>query len=287
MHFNEMFNYIISISEQRKSISTLFNEFSRPKIVPVLDESINPTPFDLHSKLNDLHNYNHRRRELATCNDRYLLFILDTSGSIGATTFNRMVSNLSNLVPLFCSNTKIAAMTFGTNIYHEFCFNCYNNIDTIKKAISSIPYHGGYTHTGRALKCACEEVLNTLCGLPNRDEYQNCPAPVDVLIITDGHSNGPLDVCEQAKCLHNQTFYDVNTFVIGVKNYDQNELDCIRNQNDLNTDHLFYMENFDELEEFLQHVVNKLIEPIDPSPDKAGDPDNYRKCYDINNPLRK
>ena len=284
-----VFNSIISISGQGKSISTLFNEFSGPKIVPVLDESINPTPFDLHNKLNDLHNYNRRRRELATCNDRYLLLILDTSGSIGAATFNRMVSNLSDLVPLFCSNTKIAAMTFGTNIHREFCFNCYDNAYSIKYAMSSIPYHGGSTHTGRALKCACEEFLNTPCGLPNRDDYQKCPAPVDVLIITDGRSNGPLDVCEQAKCLHNQAFYDVNTFVIGVKNYHKNkhELDCIRNQNDLNTDHLFYMENFDALEKFLLQVIEKLFEPIDPSPDKENDPNNYRHCYDINNPFYK
>ena len=58
-----------------------------------------------------------------------------------------------------------------------------NNRITISKAMKSIPYHSGSTHTGTAIKCACEEILSIPCGLPTRNEYQRCPAPIDAIII--------------------------------------------------------------------------------------------------------
>lgn len=212
------------------------------------------------------------------CNDRYVLFILDTSGSVGHITFKKLVESLSKLVPLFCKNTKIAAMTYGSHIYHEFCFNCFESDDTfrtnLRKAMSSIPYHGGFTHTGRAIQCACDEILTTACGLPTEEKYKECPAPIDVVILTDGRSNGPLDVCKTAKCLHNQAIYDVNTFAIGVKNFNQAELDCIVDQNDLNVKSIFYMDNFKELESLIKEAVNYLVTP--------GLDGKFRTCYNPN-----
>ena len=101
--------------------------------------------------------------------------MLDTSGSIGQTNFTRMVSNLSELVSLFCGNTKIAALTFGSHTCHEFCFKCSvndeENINEMQEAIKNIPYHGGMTHTGEAVKCACDNILTIPCGLPDNDNY--------------------------------------------------------------------------------------------------------------------
>ena len=266
----------------RKDVSVLLEHRTTERSLEVLDQKVMPKQFNLQKQLSILHEHHRQRR--SACQDRYLLFMLDTSGSIGSTVFKDMVQTLSDLVPLFCDNTKVAAMTFGSHVYHEFCFNCYDKAK-INEAIKSIPYHGGGTHTGRAVKCACEEILTIPCGLPTRNEYQRCPAPIDVIIITDGRSNGPLDVCKQAKCLHQQSFYDVNTFTIGVGNYEEKELDCIIDKNDLNVNHIFNMEDFDELEEFLKMVLEYLQQPIDPN--KPQDPSNYRLCYDINKGFEK
>jgi len=212
--------------------------------------------------------------------------MLDTSGSITKTTFTNMVSNLSELVPLFCGNTKIAAITFGSHIYHEFCFKCpANNIDQIQKAIKTIPYHGGGTYTGEAVKCACDNILTIPCGLPNRKKYRRCQAPIDVVIITDGKSNGKLDVCKEAKCLHNHPFYDINTFSIGVGNYNIQELNCIKDDDD-DGHHIFFgLDDFDEMEELIKIIIDYLSTPISSaiSPD---DLTNYRQCYDLNDPLQ-
>ena len=254
------------------------------KIFQPLDETIQPIQFNLQEQLNEIHE--HRRQRRSTCRDRYLLFVLDTSGSIGSATFNTMVNNISLLVPLFCDNTKVAAITFGSKIYHHFCFNCYNT-QQAKSAIASIKYQGGSTHSGRTLKCTCEQILSTSCGLPDQDEYRNCPAPIDIIVITDGHSNGPLDVCNEVRCLHNHPFYDINTFTIGVKNYNQEELDCIADQNDLNLSHIFNMESFDELEEFLQAIITYLQTPIPVDPSDPTSSKNYRLCFDANTPFKK
>ena len=246
---------------------------------PVLHDSITPEPFNLHDQLKAIDKHHRRQRRMSPCcDDRYVLFILDTSGSIGNETFIKMVDSLSQLVPLFCKNTRIAAITFGTHVYHEFCFNCFENDDVfrsqLKDAVNSIPYHGGSTKTGRALKCACDEILTTACGLPSEAEYKRCPAPIDVVVLTDGHSNGRLDVCQTAKCLHDQSLYDINTFAIGVDNFNQAELDCIVDQNDLNVNNIFYIDNFTELYTLVQEIVTYLSTP--------GPGGGYRTCYNPN-----
>ena len=260
---------------------------NEPETIQTLDDSIIPEPFNFNQKLDAAHK--HRRRSTnSTCNDRYLLFMFDTSGSIGETKFTRMVSNVSDLVTFFCGNTKIAAMTFSSHIYHQFCFKCNvnNQEDTgqIREAIASIPYHGGWTRTGEAVKCACNKILTIPCGLPDRESYNECPAPIDVVIITDGQSNGRLKVCDEVKCLHNHPFYGINTFSIGVGNYDIAELSCIEGPTGDDDDkHILDVEDMDELEELIDKIITYLMTPIDPNaPDNE---DNYHKCYDLNKPL--
>lgn len=264
---------------KRGTTLTMMSEHYPHASYAVLQDDIIPHPFNLDNELNAISKHHRRQRRMSPCcDDRYVLFALDTSGSIGSTIFANMVDSLSQLVPLFCKNTRIAAITFGTHIYHEFCFNCFEDDDEfrkkLKEAVSSIPYHGGYTHTGRALKCACDEILTTACGLPSEEKYKECPAPIDVVVLTDGRSNGPLDVCATAKCLHDQALYDINTFAIGVDNFDQAELDCIVNQNDLNVNNIFYMSSFDDFSSLINEVITFLT-----TTDPNGD---YRTCYNPN-----
>ena len=257
---------------------TLSELYSHPSL-SVLHPNVTPEPYNLDDQLKEINKPHHRRRRMSTCcnDDRYVLFVLDTSGSIGRTTFTKMVKSLSDLVPVFCKNTRIAAMTFGTHIYHEFCFDCFENDDiyrtNLKEAVSSIPFHSGTTHTGRALKCACDEILSTKCGLPSEEYYKNCSAPIDVVVITDGHSNGPLDVCETAKCLRKQDVYDVNTFAIGVDNFDQTEMDCIVDKKDYNAHNIFYVDDFTEF----QKIINDILFYLALQPEDGG-----RTCFKHN-----
>ena len=248
---------------------------------PLLHDNIFPNLFSLEEKLNAIDRHYRRQRRHSPsncCNDRYVLFMLDTSGSIGRNTWHNMVNNLSMLVPTFCDNTKVAVMTFSSEVHIEFCFNCFDtsnmtHLYSMKNAISSLPYRSGYTSTGSAIKCVCENILTTSCGLPSEEEYRECPAPIDVIVITDGLSNGHIDVCEAAKCLHNQAFYDINVFAIGVNNFDQVELDCIVNQHDLNEHSIFYMSSYKEVDDLIKEIIVLLI---------STDPSDYMSCIDLN-----
>jgi len=55
--------------------------------IPILDYSITPEPYNFIQHIDAIHTHHHKRRQRFTCGDRYLLFMLDTSGSIGRTTF--------------------------------------------------------------------------------------------------------------------------------------------------------------------------------------------------------
>ncbi len=196
------------------------------------------------------------RRNVVTCDTHYILFVLDTSGSIGSTNFGRVTSAISKLMALFCKPVQAAVMTFNREFHLEFCFNCFNNDlagrDSARQAISRIRYRGGATHTAGAAQCVCNELLKTGCGLKSD---ANC---IDIVFVTDGHSNDPTQqICDEIRCIHNH-YLNINTYAIGIGNYDQNELNCIaQSSSDFS---IFEFENFDEFEDELDEVVDRLLQ---------------------------
>ena len=174
---------------------------AEPETLPV-----DPTPFNIIE-----HGARYRRQancQLGPDEFRYILFVLDTSGSIGITSFNRVTALLSQLTPLFCDPIKIAVMTFDHAYFVEFCFDEHDNTPLGRvqagEAISNIPYiregqgpGTRWTHTAGAAQCVCNYMLTSACGLP---VSAGC---MDVVFITDGYSNDPSrNICEEIRCLH-------------------------------------------------------------------------------------
>ena len=185
---------------------------------------------------------------------QYMLFLLDTSGSIGSADFQRMKEAIGNLVRLFCKPIKFAVMTFNHEFNLEFCFNCHDNDcagrTSIRDSILGVRYRGGATHTAGATRCACDFLLSETCGL---DSQANC---ISVVYITDGHSNDPnREVCQEINCLRNR--FGVRTFAFGIDDYDEDELSCIAQSSDPTS--IFRFEDFDDFEASLQGAADKLI----------------------------
>ena len=96
-----------------------------------------------------------QRRQIDFCEDsnvkRSVLFVLDTSGSIGRQTFQRMTAALSSLTPFFCKPVQFALMTFNERRWLEFCFNCFENTlagrTAAGEAIANATYRYGLAHT--------------------------------------------------------------------------------------------------------------------------------------------
>ena len=106
------------------------------------------------------------RRQTQNCDNdiQHVLFVLDSSGSIGSTSYDRMKSAIAKLTPLFCRQVHFALLTFSTKFHLEFCFNCFDNTFDgrlqASDAIKAADYQAGLTYTGGAARCICEELLD-------------------------------------------------------------------------------------------------------------------------------
>ena len=193
------------------------------------------------------------------CPRRSILFVLDTSGSIGSASFTRMTTAVSSLVTLFCAPTQFAVLTFSSLLRLEFCFDCFNNTlrgrTDARQAIINIKYRGRLTNTGEAARCVCNELLDRYkCGLW-RD---SC---IDVIFITDGYSNGALDVCSEVQCIHNHPYRYINTYAIGINRYNESEIKCLSRYSN-SEEVVFGFESFDEFFGYLNNVTARLISPV-------------------------
>ena len=88
----------------------------------------------------------HERRRRQTCPSagyiRYVLFIVDTSGSIGRLHFTRVTYLLALMSEKLCDHLRVAMITFGSDINLEFCFNCHTDRCGIFEAITRVRYRG-------------------------------------------------------------------------------------------------------------------------------------------------
>ena len=189
---------------------------------------------------------------------QHVLFVLDSSGSIGSTSYGRMKKAIAKLTPLFCKKVKFSLMTFSSRLNLEFCFDCFeNNIfgrNAAASAIKAASYQAGSTYTGEAARCVCEELLSTDCGITSN------PSCLDVVFITDGRSNGGLQVCNEIRCLHRKR--GVNTYAIGINGFNQAELNCIADGSDRLS--AFEFPSFNEFESAIDDVLLRLFNQGNP-----------------------
>ena len=218
----------------------------------------NPEPqfhseFPLQSKPAefDIQKHGHRyRRQPRPCTTEYILYMLDTSGSIGRDRFMEMTCEVANLVKWFCKPIKIAAMTFGDTFSREMCFDEYDNTcdgrSDAKAEMKSIPYRGGLTHTACALDFTFTNIIEADdCGA---DLTDGC---LTIVVITDGQSNGCGDVCQKVQ--YYKQLHDFEIYTIGIGNTNQAELECI---SDNTPEHIFHFSDFQEFTTRLDQINN-------------------------------
>lgn len=225
------------------------------ELEPELD---NPIPFDVLK-----HGHRYRRDNHRECSEsQHILFVLDTSGSIGFSNFRKMTNALSCLVPLFCNPIEVAVITFDDEYFMEFCFNCFSSTCEGRKAasdaIAAIPYHyPGLTYTGGVVRCVNNLLTNRqMCDFSIDDEDTHC---LDVVFITDGRSNGHIDVCHEIKIsrLHREKKIAVHAIGIG-PNVNQNEINCLKKNDTNNLIKNLHFSSFEEFTTTLNEVVSFL-----------------------------
>ena len=245
----------------KRPLSKRRRSTAEPETLPV-----DPTPFNIIE-----HGARYRRQancQLGPDEYHYILFVLDTSGSVGSTTFNRVTALLSQLTTLFCEPIKSAVMTFDHEYFVEFCFDKHNNTPLgrfqASEAIRNIQYiregqgpGTRWTHTAGAAQCVCNYMLTSTCGLP---VAASC---IDVVFITDGYFNDPSgNICDEIRCLHNCR--GVNTFAIGYGGAYMSELECMVDADlELDDYHVFDFLSLSEFVQEFQTFLELLFNPPD------------------------
>ena len=192
-------------------------------------------------------------KRCTTTSNHHILFVLDSSGSIGPTNYQRMLKTVARVTAVSCREPKFALLTFSSNLKLEFCFDCFSSTDVGRtrtvQAILNAEYQSGITKTGEAVRCVCDFILDAQCGTT---ADPNC---LDVVLITDGQSNGALDPCNEVSCLTNLD--GVNTYAIGIgQNVKQTEIDCLAHSSDVIGQ--FDYDSFDEFEQAINTMVDRI-----------------------------
>ena len=87
-----------------------------------MDDYSVPNPFDFHGHLSAI--TTHHNKQSANSKKRYVLFMLDSSGSIISEQFTTMKDVLSDWLILFCGNIKFGVMSYAAIIERNICFKC-------------------------------------------------------------------------------------------------------------------------------------------------------------------
>lgn len=122
-------------------------------------------------------------------------FLLDESGSIGASNFNRDVTNfLRTFITEFDDSglnqktdsvgTRFAVSTFSSGYTQEFCFGEHKSLAAYTNAVNSIRYNGGRTFLASALR-KINSLFTERCGM----RAARFSIPRVLIVMTDGKAS--------------------------------------------------------------------------------------------------
>ena len=148
-----------------------------------------------------------------------IVFVIDSSGSIGASHFQQALSFTADLVSEFRIGkdfTRIGVITYNSDVItsEQIELNRFYDASELSAAIRGIQYTGGGTRTGEAIQYATDTMFNTNNGARNDGRSKVG------IVLTDGRSGD--DVIEPSNAAHNAS---INLIAIGIGDgIDENEL---------------------------------------------------------------
>lgn len=180
-----------------------------------------------------------------------VIFILDTSGSVGRDNFYRMLNFTWSTVKeleVDSGNYRVGLMTFSDRANREFNLNSYTNKEDLKKAISRTTYIYGRTNTADAFLMARQDMFVQSYG--DRPDVPNV-----IVVITDGESNiNNMRTIPEAMTLK-RAGVTIITVAVG---YADSSAELFGITSNPVRDNLIRVENFDSLE----LLKDKLITPL-------------------------
>uniref|UniRef100_A0A452IQ68 VWFA domain-containing protein n=1 Tax=Gopherus agassizii TaxID=38772 RepID=A0A452IQ68_9SAUR len=181
-----------------------------------------------------------------------IMFLVDSSGSIGLENFSKMKNFMRELVnksDISRDRVQVGVVQFSDIKKEEFQLNQYSSKSDIFSAIDKMSLIGETTLTGGALTFVADYF---------RHPKGARPAVRKILIlITDGEARDAVE--SPAKALRDQ---GVVIYSVGVFNANKTQLEEISGKHEL----VFYIENFDILKESIQAEETKNTDTTLPPP---------------------
>ena len=183
-----------------------------------------------------------------------MVFVLDTSGSIGHSNFQIIRELVANItIELFKSypNTAVGVILFASDAHIEFNLQNYTSLNTLLSAINQLPYnHGRSTYTDEALTLLLSTAQNGTLGL--RQDSKNV-----AIVMTDGVSSNPSATLSAAARLHALNIF--NIFTVGIGRVRLTELESIASSPEF----VFFVSALDStgIEELMDKYLPELIHP--------------------------
>ena len=179
-----------------------------------------------------------------------MVFLIDTSGSIGSSRFELIKEFTANITTELISNSPnsaVGVILFAGYAYIRFNLQAYTTLNALLLAIDNLPYSGGGTDTDEALTLLLLSAQNGALGLRNDSSKV-------AIIITDGHSNNPSATSSAAAGLHASNIFDI--YAVGVGGADRNELEIIASD----LEFVFFTSSFDNTG--LQQLLDTLLQQL-------------------------
>ncbi|XP_059194900.1 collagen alpha-6(VI) chain-like [Centropristis striata] len=182
-----------------------------------------------------------------------IVFIVDESGSIGTPNFQLVRAFLHSIVSgleVSQSRVRVGIVMYNTRAVAQVYLNSFTDKNELLKFIKILPYHGGGTHTGEALKYALEKVFVKEKGSRKDKGVQQV-----AVVITDGESQD--NVSTPAAELRRK---GVTVYAVGVK--DANEAELIEMASYPPHKHKFVVDSFAKLKSLEQSLQKMMCHNI-------------------------
>ncbi|XP_036616385.1 collagen alpha-4(VI) chain-like [Trichosurus vulpecula] len=183
-----------------------------------------------------------------------LVFLVDSSTSIGPGNFQKVKSFLYSLVSgleIGRDQVRIGLAQFSDNIYKAFLLNQFPLKSDVLEQIQNLPYRTGGTRTGSALDFLRTTYFTESAGSRAKDNV-----PQVVILVTDGESND--EVAEAASKLKDG---GVSIYVVGINVQDVQELETIASKP--LEKFLFSIEDFNILEGLSGNILPTLCSAVE------------------------
>ncbi|EMP38900.1 Collagen alpha-1(XXII) chain [Chelonia mydas] len=183
-----------------------------------------------------------------------LVFILDTSSSVGKEDFEKVRQWVSNLVETFeigLDKTRVGVVRYSDRPATEFDLGRYQTREAIKEAARNIKYYGGNTNTGDALR-----YINTYSFSKEAGGRPSDPTSQKVaILLTDGRSQDyVMDAATAARKA------GIRIFAVGVGEALKEELDEIAS--DPKSAHVFHVSDYNAIDKIRGKLRRRLCETL-------------------------